>query len=391
MDRLNNPFTPGAGALPPELAGRSQIIEDGRVLSGRILKSRYEKSLLLIGLRGVGKTVLLRHLAENARKNGVVPVVIEVRSAKTDIEELSLRLKESLTTIDFASKVKAKVNYAFSVLSNFVKAFSINIGDFGITVELAQGVASSGKMELDLSEVLIACARAAMDAETAIGLYLDELQNLDIEAMRGIIVALHRSAQESLPLYLVGSGLPSIRGLIGKSKTYAERMFNYAEIGALTESDVDAAITIPMNANGLNIEIAAVKEIFRETQGYPYFLQEYGYQVWLAATGDAAVTAKDILNLGSQVEQRLDANFFDVRFDRVSNAEKAVLRTMADFPENSAIPVSEIAELMGKTLGSLSPIRSSLIKKGMIYSPKYGSVAYTVPLFGEYMKRVMAK
>lgn len=390
MDRLNNPFTPGAGALPPELAGRSQIIEDGRVLSGRILKSRYEKSLLLIGLRGVGKTVLLRHLAESARKDGVVPVVVEVRSAKTDIEELSLRLKESLSAIDFASKVKAKVNYAFAVLSNFVKAFSANIGDFGVKIELAQGVASSGKMELDLSEVLLACARAAKEAETAIGLYIDELQNLDIEAMRGIIVALHRSAQELLPLYLVGSGLPSIRGLIGKSKTYAERMFNYAEVGALSESDVDAAITIPMNANGLDIELAAIKEIAHATQGYPYFLQEYGYQVWLAATGET-VTAKDIRDIGGQVERRLDANFFDVRFDRVSNTEKLMLRAMADFPEQLAIPVSKLAELMGKTLGSMSPIRSSLIKKGMIYSPMHGSVAYTVPMFGEYMKRVMPK
>ncbi len=388
MDRLNNPFTPGAGALPPELAGRSQIIEDGRVLAGRILKSRYEKSLLLIGLRGVGKTVLLRHLAETARKDGVVPVVVEVRSAKTDIEELSLRLKESLSTIDFASKVKAKVNYAFSVLSNFVRAFAINIGDFGVTVELAQGVASSGKMELDLSEVLIACARAAKDAETAIGLYIDELQNLDIEAMRGIIVALHRSAQESLPLYMVGSGLPSIRGLIGKSKTYAERMFNYADVGALNESDVDAAITIPMNANGLDIELSAIKEIFRATQGYPYFLQEYGYQVWLAANGES-ITAKEILSIGEAVERRLDANFFDVRFDRVSNIEKSMLRFMADFPSEASVSVSELAERMGRTLSSLSPIRSSLIKKGMIYSPKHGCVAYTVPMFGEYMKRVM--
>lgn len=344
--------------------------------------------MLLIGLRGVGKTVLLRHLAETARKDGVVPVVVEVRSAKTDIEELSLRLKESLSTIDFASKVKAKVNYAFSVLSNFVRAFAINIGDFGVTVELAQGVASSGKMELDLSEVLIACARAAKDAETAIGLYIDELQNLDIEAMRGIIVALHRSAQESLPLYMVGSGLPSIRGLIGKSKTYAERMFNYADVGALNESDVDAAITIPMNANGLDIELSAIKEIFRATQGYPYFLQEYGYQVWLAANGES-ITAKEILSIGEAVERRLDANFFDVRFDRVSNIEKSMLRFMADFPSEASVSVSELAERMGRTLSSLSPIRSSLIKKGMIYSPKHGCVAYTVPMFGEYMKRVM--
>ena len=388
MDRLKNPFTPGAGALPPELAGRSSIVEDGRVLAGRMRLRRYEKSLLLTGLRGVGKTVLLKHLAEDARRNGIVPVVIEVRNANGDFEELALRIKMALCALDFASGVKSAVNHAFSVLRNFVRTFSINVGDFGISLETAQGVASSGNMELDLSEVLLACARAASESNTAIGLYADELQNLKMEAMRGVIVALHLAAQESLPFYLVGSGLPSIRALVGKSKTYAERMFNYSDIGALCESDVDLAITVPLNANGIDIAPPAISEVFRMTRGYPYFLQEYGYQLWNAAK-ESPITQEDVKRISPIVQARLDANFFDVRFDRISNRERHFLRAMAEFDQEVAIPTTEIAAKMGCAIGSVSPVRASLIGKGMIYSPSYGNVAYTVPMFADYMRRTM--
>ena len=388
MDRLRNPFTPGAGALPPELAGRTGVIEDGRVLAGRSLLGRYEKSLLLIGLRGVGKTVLLKYLAEKARREGVFPVVVEVRNSGSDFEELALRVKETLCSIDFKVAVKTKVNHAFSVLRNFVKTFSINIGDFGINVETARGVASSGNMELDLSEVLLASARAAKEANGAIGLYIDELQNLRIEAMRGIIVALHFAAQGSLPLYLVGSGLPSIRPLVGKSKTYAERMFNYSDIGALGEADVDLAITAPLNSNGLDIERAAIAEVFEKTRGYPYFLQEFGYQIWIAAEG-SPITIEDVRRIEPEVLSRLDANFFDVRFDRISGRERDFLRAMADFPQGEVVQVSEVCRLMGRSLAAVSPVRASLIKKGVVYSPEYGAIAYTVPMFADYLKRTM--
>ncbi len=388
MDRLRNPFTPGAGALPPELAGRSSIIEDGRILAGRALLGRYEKSQLLIGLRGVGKTVLLKYLAENARQAGVVPVVVEVRNSQSDFEELAIRVKDALCAIDFASKVKTSVNSAFATLGNFIKTFALNIGDFGIKVETSHGRASSGRMELDLSEVLLACARAAKDSNTAIGMYIDELQNLQIEAMRGIIVALHFAAQESLPLYLVGSGLPSIRALVGKSKTYAERMFNYAEIGALGKEDVDLAITVPLNNNGLDIEPDAITKVFESTKGYPYFLQEYGYQLWNVAE-KSPISTDDVCRIAPDVQKRLDVNFFDVRFDRISSREKEFLRAMAEFQQNEAIAISDVADRMGRSLTTISPIRASLIKKGVVYSPVYGGIAYTVPMFADYLRRTM--
>lgn len=206
--------------------------------------------------------------------------------------------------------------------------------------------------------------------------------------MRGIIVALHFAAQGSLPLYLVGSGLPSIRPLVGKSKTYAERMFNYSDIGALGEADVDLAITAPLNSNGLDIERAAIAEVFEKTRGYPYFLQEFGYQIWIAAEG-SPITIEDVRRIEPEVLSRLDANFFDVRFDRISGRERDFLRAMADFPQGEVVQVSEVCRLMGRSLAAVSPVRASLIKKGVVYSPEYGAIAYTVPMFADYLKRTM--
>lgn len=386
MDRMKNPFTPGAGALPPELAGRGEAIEDGRVLSGRTLNGRYEKSLMLIGLRGVGKTVLLKYVAESARKEGVIPLMVEVREPESAVEELAVRLKEVLSSIDFSCKVKSSVNFAFSALKNFVKSISVNIGEFGITVETAPGVGNTGNMEFDLSEVLKAAARAAREANTAIGLYIDELQNMDIAAMRGIIVALHHAAQDGLPLYLVGSGLPSIRALVGKSKTYAERMFNYRDVGALSEQDVSDAISKPFKDVGVEVATNAIEKIFTYSGGYPYFLQEYGYQLWLEADGgeiDVSLVDRAL----PLVHRRLDDNFFDVRFDRVTSREREFLRAMADIP--SPISVSTVAERLGRPLNAISAVRAALIRKGMIYAPSHGEVSFTVPLFGDYMRRIL--
>ena len=363
-------------------------MEDGQVLSKRTLLGKYEKSLLLIGLQGVGKTVLLRHLAERAREDGIVPIQMEMRNDASDVEELSVRIKEALCVLDFKSRVKSGVNQAFSVLKNFVKSLSVNIGDFGIAVETNPGLGNSGNMEYDLSEVLMASARAAKESDTAIGLYIDELQNMDILALRGVIVALHHAAQESLPLYLVGSGLPTIRGLIGKSKTYAERMFNYAELGALSVTEVADAVVGPMSANGISVDDRAIDEVFAQSRGYPYFLQEYGYQLWLEAESPR-ITAEDVKRILPVVTARLDRNFFDVRFDRIANSERRFLLAMAE--TGSPARMSDVAGFLGRTLGALSPVRSSLIRKGMVYSPALGEIAFTVPLFAEYIKRVMPK
>ena len=387
MDRIKNPFTPGAGYLPPELAGRNQIIEDGQVVAMRTKLQRAERGLMLIGPRGVGKTVLLKCLSEHARKNGIIPVMSEIRGDKSDLEDFAQKLKEALCVLDFSCKLKACLLEAFSVLGNFVRKFSLNIGDVGMSVELRRGLGESGNMELDLSQVLLSAAHAAKASSTAIGLYIDELQNLDEEAMRGIIVALHRSAQELLPLYLIGSGLPTIRTLVGKSKTYAERMFVYEEIGALDEDASWAAVVKPFEDNGVSVDNAAFVEMFKASAGYPFFLQECGYQVWQHAER-SPIGVGDVLAILPQVVDNLDKSFFAVRFDRVSTVEKKFLMAMASGEPEKPQPIVDTAERMGRTANSLSMLRRSLIKKGMIYSPSLGMVAYTVPMFGAYMRRV---
>lgn len=387
MDRIRNPFTPGAGYLPPELAGRNQVIEDGQVVALRTKLHRAERGLMLIGPRGVGKTVLLKCLSEHARENGIIPVISEIRNDKSDLEDLAQKLKEALYTLDFKCKVKSYIQEAFSVLGNFVRKFSLNIGDVGVSVELHRGLGESGNMELDLSQVLLSSARAAKAASTAIGLYIDELQNLDEEAMRGIIVALHRSAQELLPLYMIGSGLPTIRTLVGKSKPYVERMFVYETIGALDEDASWAALVKPFEDNGVSVEDAAFSEVFKASAGYPFFLQECGYQVWQHAKR-SPIAVDDVVAILPQVMESLDRSFFEVRFDRVSAVEKRFLMAMAQGEPEKPQSIVDIAERMGRSANSLSMMRRSLIKKGMIFSPSIGMVAYTVPMFGAYMMRM---
>lgn len=386
MNKMDNPFTPGAGFLPPELAGREQVIEDGRVVAARTKRLKAERGLMLVGSRGVGKTSLLKWLAEDARQSGVIPVVAEIQNDSQGLEELSSKMKDALHALDYVSKVKSGVRESFAVLGNFIRKFAINIGPVGVEIEACAGRGESGNVESDLSDVLMSAARAAKGAGTAIGLYIDELQNMRLDTLSGIIVSLHHAAQELLPLYLIGSGLPTVRGLVAKSKTYAERMFGYEEIGALDERASADAIRKPLRTMGVDIEDRALNAIFRLSGGYPFFLQECGYQVWQRAAG-SPVTAKDVRAVASEVSERLDRNFFAVRLDRISDLERKFLRVMADVPGDGAKPLAAIARKLGRSVNSLSMLRRSLIRKGVLYSSVEGTVSYTVPLFGDYMKR----
>lgn len=386
MNKLNNPFTPGAGFLPPELAGRGEIVENGKILAERVRRLRAERGMLLVGPRGVGKTSVLKVLAESARKSNVISVIAEIQNDSQGIEELAIKLREALHALDFASKIKGSVREAFAVLGNFVRKFSVNIGSVGVEVELGGGLGESGNLECDFSEVLLSAARAAKSSDTAIGLYIDELQNMQLPVLSGIIVALHHAAQELLPLYLVGSGLPTLRPLVAKSKTYAERMFNYEEIGALDAEESADAIRKPLQGMGVDIDDDALAEIYRMSGGYPFFLQECGYQVWQHAEG-SPVTRAVVKAVSRDVADRLDRNFFEVRLDRISDLERRFLRVMADIRGRDGVELSKVARALGRSANSLSMVRRSLIRKGVIYSPRIGAVAYTVPLFGEYMRR----
>ena len=388
MDKVNNPFTPGAGFMPPELAGRQVVLEEGELIAKRTKLLRAERGMMLIGPRGVGKTAALKYLAEAARRDDILAITAEVRDDGRVIEDLALKIKDALLQLDATSKFKSGMRAAFSALARFVRRFSLNIGSIGVEIETSATMGSAGDIELDLAEVLLASARAAKASGTAVGLYLDELQNMQSETLSGIVVALHHAAQDMLPLYLIGSGLPTIRAVIGKSKTYAERMFVYESVGPLTREASHEAIRKPLADAGVKIEAAALNEMYAASQGYPFFLQELGYQVWQSVER-SPIRRKDISKNLPSVFARLDRNFFDVRFDRITPTERLFLRAMAEMKTFDGIGVNAIADLLGKVPSAISMTRRSLIRKGMIYAPQHGILTYTVPMFAEYMRRVM--
>ena len=256
-----------------------------------------------------------------------------------------------------------------------------------IGVEAEKGTADSGDLQADLPELFLAVGEAAADRHQAIAICVDELQYLSEPEMGALIMALHRVSQRSLPLTLMGAGLPQVVGLAGRSKSYAERLFDYPEVGPLLPADASDALRTPVNDQGVNIDEAAIAEIIRVTEGYPYFLQQWGYEAWDVAPGPT-IGLQDVQDATTLAIKKLDESFFRVRFDRLTPREKDYLRAMAELGSGHQRS-GEIAESAGLTVQSVAPVRNSLIKKGMIYSPAHGDTAFTVPLFGNFLRRVM--
>ncbi|MBI2779264.1 MAG: AAA family ATPase [Gammaproteobacteria bacterium] len=389
MDPLHNPFSPGAGSPPPELAGRAQILEQARITLGRIKAGRPERSLLIIGLRGVGKTVLLNRIRELAEQMEYRTVFIEAHENKPLAALLLPPLRQLLITLDRMANVSEKAKRGLRVLKSFFNGVKLKYQDIeiGIDIDAEPGIADSGDLESDLSSLFIALGEAAADRGTAIALIVDELQYLGEDELSALIMAMHQISQRQLPVVLVGAGLPQLVALSGRSKSYAERLFQFPELGPLQPEDAAAALQEPVTEQGVRFTRESLTEIIRQTQGYPYFLQEWGYQAWnLAAQSPIEI---DVIRQATQESiKRLDANFFRVRFDRLTPREKDYLRALADLGEGSQRS-GDIAERLGVKVQSVAPTRNSLIKKGMIYSPAHGDTAFTVPLFGEFMKRIM--
>ncbi len=389
MDPLRNPFSPGAGTPPPELAGRSEILEKAMLALARVKRGRPEKSLLLVGLRGVGKTVLLHKISELAETDGYKVVMIEAHENKALPELLIPYLRQLLFSLDAKEGVNEKVKRGLRVLKSFVSGLRVKIQEveLGIDINPEKGTADSGDLEADLAQLFIALGEAARASETAIVLIIDEMQYLSEEELSSLIMASHKISQKSLPLVIIGAGLPQLRGKAGNAKSYAERLFNYPEIGPLSDEDAMKALQEPMKAEGVKFTHEALKEILRITEKYPYFLQEWGYQSWEIA--EKSPVGVDVLKRATSASiSRLDQNFFRVRFDRLTPREREYLRAMAELgpgPHRSG----DIAEKLNTDVQKVAPFRSNLIAKGMIYSPAYGDTEFTVPLFGDFMKRIM--
>lgn len=389
MDPLTNPFSPGAGNQPPELAGRSELLYKVEVLLARVKAGRSEQSMFMVGLRGVGKTVLLNRVREMAEEQGYQALLIEAHESKSLPLLLLPPLRQVLFALDRMQNISQKVKRGLRVLRSFIGGVKLKMGDaeFGLDIDPETGSADSGDLEADLAELFVAVGEAAADRGTAVAIIVDELQYMTEVEMSALIMAIHRVSQRNLPLVLIGAGLPQLVGLAGKSKSYAERLFIYPEVGALSLQDASLALQGPVSTQGVAFTTEALAEIFRVTQGYPYFLQEWGYQSWnMAQQSPIDLPLIKRTTIASTI--RLDESFFRVRFDRLTPREKDYLSALAEMGAGNQRS-GGVAERLGVKVQTIAPLRSSLIKKGMIYSPAHGDTAFTVPMFDDFMLRTM--
>jgi predicted transcriptional regulator len=389
MDPVRNPFAPGAGTPPPELAGRDELLETVRVAVERVRLALPTKSILMVGLRGVGKTVLLDRMRDEAEASDIQTIRVEAPENRSLPAMLAPQLRLALLRLSRNEQARDLAQRALRGLAGFARALKVKYQDIevGLDFDPEPGLADNGDLEHDLQALLEVAGAAAQRAGTALVLFVDELQYVKEEELAALITALHRTAQRRLPVVMVGAGLPQLRGQMGRAKSYAERLFDFPEVGPLREPAARRAIAKPAEAHGVAVEESALLLIVQETRGYPYFLQEWGKHAWDIATS-SPITLRDVEHASSAAVAALDESFFRVRFDRLTPVEKKYLRAMAELgpgPHRSG----DIADILGRKVTSLGPTRSQLIAKGMIWSPSHGDTAFTVPLFDEFMRRIM--
>ncbi len=389
MDPVKNPYAPGAGTQPPELAGRDEVRETLRICLERVRAGKPTKSILMVGLRGVGKTVLLDKLREDAEARGLHTIRMEAPENRSLPAILAPQLRQALLRLSLNHQARELAQRALRGLAGFAKALKVKFKDIevGLDLEPEPGLADNGDLEHDLQALLEVAGSAAKSAGTALVLFIDELQYVEEGQLSSLITALHRTAQRSLPVVLVGAGLPQLPGMMGRAKSYAERLFDFSTIGPLTDDAARQALKKPAEDEGVAFEKEALDRIVEETKGYPYFLQEWGKQAWEVADS-SPITKSDVNNATAIVIAALDEGFFRVRFDRLTPLEKRYLRAMSELgpgPHRSG----DIAGALGREVTNLAPTRSQLILKGMIWSPSHGDTAFTVPLFDQFMKRAM--
>ena len=389
MSPLNNPFSPGAGTQPPELAGRGELREALRVAMERTRKGLSAKSAVMTGLRGVGKTVLLDRMRLDAEDAGLQTLRIEAPEDRSLPGILLPELRQALLRLSRVKQAQALAERALRGLASFAKVMKIKYTDIevGLDFEPEAGLADNGDLEQDLQMLMEAVGQAAAKAETAAVLFIDEVQYIREKELGALITSLHRMAQRKLPVLMIGAGLPQIPGQMGKAKSYAERLFEFPVIGPLSRQASFEAIERPIQSQGMAIEAAALDQIYEQTRGYAYFLQEWGKHSWDAAK-NSPIKEEDVRIAAVTAVAALDDSFFRVRFDRLTPVEKRYLRAMAEIgpgPHRSG----DIADVLERKVTSLGPVRNNLVNKGMIWSPSHGDTGFTVPLFDEFMRRMM--
>ena len=385
MDEIRNPFAPGAGSPPPELAGRESIIAEARIALQRVYQNRPAKHRILLGLRGVGKTVLLNEVRGLAEEYDHVVSFIEAPEDARLVSQLYPRLHQALRAFSMTESAKEAVHRSFRILRSFASVFKVKVGDVSIAVDPMKGVADSGNLEFDLSDLFVSVGEAAKSAGRAWTLFIDEVQYLKKRELAALITALHATNQKGLPVLFYGAGLPQIAGMSGEAKSYAERLFDFPKIDRLPADAAYEAIRIPIQDEGEAIEPEAIQKIVSITKGYPFFLQEWGFQCW-NVTNESPIDVDDVDKATVEAFRRLDESFFAVRYDRLTPKEKEYVVAMATLGRGP-YKSSDIANVLGVDLRTLGPTRSRIITKGMIYSPTYGDIDFTVPMFDDFLRR----
>ncbi len=385
MNPLHNPFSPGAGSRPPELAGRDEVLSSANIALQRVLLGRSAQSQIFLGLRGTGKTVLLNEVFELAEKAGYLTSLVETPEDKRLADLLYPQMRQLLRKLSVVEAARSAAKTAMRALRGFASAFKISLGDLEIGVEPDPGVADSGDLENDLAEMFEVIGRAAQAAGKGWALLIDEVQYLEVDELAAVIVAVHRMSQKNLPVMVFAGGLPQIARLSGDAKSYSERLFNFPPIGPLNEVAARAAIEKPLSDEGAGIHPDALDLILEKTGGYPFFLQEWGHHAWDVAP-ERKISLSDVQTASEKALARLDHGFFRVRFDRLTKAEVDYVRAMAALG-SGPYKVNDVALKLRMAPNSLGPRRASIIKKGMIYSPSYGDIDFTVPLFDDFLRR----
>jgi len=361
-----------------------------RIALERVRRCLPTKSVLMVGLRGVGKTVLLDRIRDDAEAAGIQTLRIEAQESRSLPAILAPQLRQALIRLSRNEKARDLARRALRALAGFAGALKLQYHDIqvGLDFEPEPGLADNGDLEHDLQALLEAAGEAAEKADTALVMFIDELQYVEEDQLAALITSLHRTAQRKLPVMVVGAGLPQLRGRTGRAKSNAERLFDFPEIGPLPPEAASLAIAKPARDAGVDYEQEALQRVIQETHGYPYFLQEWGKHVWDTAE-QSPITLEDVEKASASATIALDESFFRVRFDRLTPSQKIYLRAMAELgpgPHRSG----DIADVLGRKVTSLGPTRSQLIAKGMVWSPSHGDTGFTVPLFDEFMQRIMA-
>lgn len=389
LDPVNNPYSPGAGSPPPALVGRDAERENFDVATQRLLRGRPDRSQLLVGLRGVGKTVLLREFGRIAQGHGWRCHHLECVEETDFVHSAAQLARAAILELSAGARLSEFASRALGVLKAFQLTWEIPGGGtaaMGLDCDPVAGRADSGDLDRDLPDLLREVGHLAQSKDTGVLFIIDEIQYIPASRLRPLLLGLHEISQLQLPLLVAGAGLPSIHGLLGEARTYAERLFTFVSMNSLSREAASDALVQPAAEQGVLWEEAALDEVFEATQGYPYFLQEHGKQAWRLAAGSDRITREDVLTAKPHVTEELDGGFFRVRVERTTKTEREYLRAMASLgrgPYRS----SDVARKLHKSTQQVSAFRDSLIKRGLCFAPEHDVINFTVPMFDGFVRR----